>query len=1209
MADFNITNQVNQNTNDICQLGIAVEYLLEHGGGGGCSCITSISGPATGAVLVNNPEGSEHIYYTNKLVVNDGDVTVKADLLPQSDFGYSLGSTELRWKNIFVGTGSIHFAVPSGQAKISTDAGNYVYTPYGFATPFANIGAVGPTGTTGGWNLTSSGTPLTTSFDLIAQENTPTGLVGPVYSLIRGGGGAVGPTGATGPTGPMNTVVQQATQEPMGHAVRTDSTISFNSGTRQFTIQPTGSSYDVWVAGTKYTISSAQTVTIDNISGLYYIFFNTSGNLGYSTTFFVWDQQAPTAYIYFNSANPTEYMLFDERHGITMDWATHEYLHRTRGAAIANGFNIFNYTTTGTGNLITDVEFSLTEGTFFDEDLEVNITDGAPGIWSQDLTPTTSPIVYLSGTAWRKNAINAVPLSVGPNSRPYYNGIILGSRALVESDNNKFVIQWVVATNTANTPIIFIMGQDQYTNLGNAQQVTWDSLDLTGFPIVEFRPLYRLIFEVSNNFTNAVKSRLVDVSDIRSFSPLIGTGAPVAIGPTGPTGPAGSAGLTLFLDSAGGVYPEPNGTLLVLPNTGAQTLITTGNIGPVTKQLVATFTTPPNTLVSTVIPPGIWNLGMYASSTASSPGITNFYYEIFYVDANGTSNETQISSLTPPSPTSIVNTSINVYINSLYIPTTTIPDITKRIRIKVYVDIAQNNKSVTFAFRDSSLSSLITTLPVTVAPILGAGVGAIVVNSPTGSNNIYYSTALTVDNSTQITSNASIVPGLDLTYSLGTTALRWKDVRVGTGSVYIGDLRLSSDNQSNLILNGGLYPSADQTLTLGSTAKRWKELYLGPGTLNIAGPTGSTAVATIGSDNNSIAYSQYGFATPFINIGPAVGSTGAVGGWNIASTGTQGTTSFDLVVQQNTATGPIGQIYSLINNPGPTGPTGATGNSGTSGGILFYLDTAGGTAPISNGALINIPNTTTITTVSTPQLSPPNNNYQVITFTTPANFLTSTLIPAGLWEMNIFASTTAPSNFPTFYFSVFSVDADGVSNQTPIAAGTVASSTQIVTSPAQSYIYTLFVPTTVLTSITRRIQVILYVNINRNNTIVSFNFRNGELSHLHTTLPIPMIQGAGTGAILLNNPVNTNTMYYSTNLVVNSGNITANLDLLPGSNITYNLGSSGLHWNSMLATNAICTNLTVNNAGLVNNISTANKSIPITINGQTYYILLATSIV
>jgi hypothetical protein len=93
------------------------------------------------------------------------------------------------------------------------------------------------------------------------------------------------------------------------------------------------------------------------------------------------------------------------------------------------------------------------------------------------------------------------------------------------------------------------------------------------------------------------------------------------------------------------------------------------------------------------------------------------------------------------------------------------------------------------------------------------------------------------------------------------------------------------------MLQNNLVPTETETWNLGATALRWQEIYMGPGTLNIAGP--GTAVAKLGADDNAILYAELGFATPFINIGPAADDAiepGAIGGWQVAPTGTLATT-------------------------------------------------------------------------------------------------------------------------------------------------------------------------------------------------------------------------------------------------------------------------------------------------------------------------------
>jgi hypothetical protein len=227
-----------------------------------------------------------------------------------------------------------------------------------------------------------------------------------------------------------------------------------------------------------------------------------------------------------------------------MDWATHEYLHRTRGAAIANGFTIGNYTTTGGGNLITDLQFSIANGTFFDEDLQVDITNGitGSGVWVQPLDPIANiPVIYKegAGSIWRKDAPSVVPLKYSGSNIPYYNFNTAGTWSISSVPNNHYFIQWICATNMVNTPVISIMGQASYNNYGQYAGAAWDDLNLTNLPVVELRPLYKIVYEYKSSYSNIAKSRIVYVEDVRKIDQIIGVGVGASIGPTGPTGPAG----------------------------------------------------------------------------------------------------------------------------------------------------------------------------------------------------------------------------------------------------------------------------------------------------------------------------------------------------------------------------------------------------------------------------------------------------------------------------------------------------------------------------------------------------------------------------------------------------------------------------------------------------------------------------------------------
>jgi hypothetical protein len=167
------------------------------------------------------------------------------------------------------------------------------------------------------------------------------------------------------------------------------------------------------------------------------------------------------------------------------------------------------------------------------------------------------------------------------------------------------------------------------------------------------------------------------------------------------------------------------------------------------------------------------------------------------------------------------------------------------------------------------------------------------------------------------------------------------------------DVQLNSNfvyNNNNFNISGNLIPNSDAYYSLGQTGSRWSEIFVGHGTINIAGPVGSTANGTIGTDDNSIVYTSSGFATPFINIGPSVTAinAGDIGGWVIAPTGAQFSPEYDLVVTQkgiNAAfpAGITGPQYSLLLHPTPpnitlTKITDTDGSTGTNGSVLSNID-------------------------------------------------------------------------------------------------------------------------------------------------------------------------------------------------------------------------------------------------------------------------------
>ena len=315
--------------------------------------------------------------------------------------------------------------------------------------------------------------------------------------------------------------ISAATGEPMGFVSREQSTISFDNGTRTFTIAPAIFNFEVWTKGTYRNFTNSHSVVIPNTTGLYYVYFSKDGDLEQQSAFFNLEQQTPVAYIYWNATAGSATFVADERHGVVMDWRTHEYLHRTRGAVIASGFAASNYVVGGNGSSNTHMQLDLDGGVFYDEDLKIEITHSntPTNIWEQDLQgPAKIPMFYLDGAAeWKIDAPTDYPVKQGV-ARPQYNLNTAGTWSTEDILENKYGVTFILATNNIEYPIIGVIGQSAKDSQGNAEDISWGDLVLTGFPVVEFRPLFKLVYRCSSAFTNTPKGTLVSIWDLRSLS-------------------------------------------------------------------------------------------------------------------------------------------------------------------------------------------------------------------------------------------------------------------------------------------------------------------------------------------------------------------------------------------------------------------------------------------------------------------------------------------------------------------------------------------------------------------------------------------------------------------------------------------------------------------------------------------------------------------
>ena len=149
----------------------------------------------------------------------------------------------------------------------------------------------------------------------------------------------------------------------------------------------------------------------------------------------------------------------------------------------------------------------------------------------------------------------------------------------------------------------------------------------------------------------------------------------------------------------------------------------------------------------------------------------------------------------------------------------------------------------------------------------------------------------------------------------------------------------------------------------------------------------------------------------------------------------------------------INRLNDVINS---TGPTGCTGASGSTSGLIIYLNYSVQSSITSYKSLDQYQTNTGATTsvITIPSLSSNNN---LVSFVSVYN-LNTLFIPPGLWDINIFASTT--DNLNTSIIGVlYKRDISG--NETEIVRSLSVLVRSITPTPAQ-YTLSFNVPYTAL---------------------------------------------------------------------------------------------------------------------------------------------------
>ena len=322
------------------------------------------------------------------------------------------------------------------------------------------------------------------------------------------------------------TDIMTVLNEPTGFPNRTDSTLSWTVGTRTLTITPSNGSFDFWEAATKYTKTAAESIIVADTNGVHFIYYDAGvlsqvANPSHATLDPIITSNALVGIMYWNTNTNEAPIVADERHGTHMSSKTHEFLHDSVGATYHTGLALSDY--------IEDTEsdaaltFKISDGGFFDEDIEHAIADGtATNQYEQQLSGADAeiPILYRDDvdSSWKEDAATTLPYkSLGAGRLAYNKDDGDGTFSQVEVTDNKWVSMTLIATNDWQYPIKAIQGQNLYTTKASAvEEASAEILAFGTFPTAETLVLYRLVLNTKDTYAGTKKAK-IEVDGVTDF--------------------------------------------------------------------------------------------------------------------------------------------------------------------------------------------------------------------------------------------------------------------------------------------------------------------------------------------------------------------------------------------------------------------------------------------------------------------------------------------------------------------------------------------------------------------------------------------------------------------------------------------------------------------------------------------------------------------
>lgn len=291
-------------------------------------------------------------------------------------------------------------------------------------------------------------------------------------------------------------------------------TLTYNESTRTVTVTPTGSTFDIFVSGTKYTFTGAQSIQHGTQQGCHYIYFDLNGTLVTGQT--PWDilLHVPVCYV-FRDAVSNLNIAWEERHQAGRDLYWHRNQHYNEGSKIRSGFAASGYVlNSSTSNA--DITYAIASGIVEDEDISV----------TTEALSDNGPYTILRRTGatgdWVVNRSSTVPLLLS-GLDVAYNNFTGGVWTLTAPGQNQYVNYYVFAAtalpSTSVTPatknqILIVPGQAVHSSLTNANAEVVSSISWGDIPFQEVAPLYKVTFIRNTGYATTGRCRIAAIARI-----------------------------------------------------------------------------------------------------------------------------------------------------------------------------------------------------------------------------------------------------------------------------------------------------------------------------------------------------------------------------------------------------------------------------------------------------------------------------------------------------------------------------------------------------------------------------------------------------------------------------------------------------------------------------------------------------------------------